>query len=93
MGGRPDFKNFCSEVLDSCVSEGQRGPLEQRLDLLRQFVKESDENVTLKEEQDDLQNLVGSGVRIPSEGVRGTTQQRVAASHTLSRCSLVYFPA
>ena len=49
------------------MSEGQRGPLEQRLDLLRQFVKESDENVTLKEEQDDLQNLVGSGVRILSE--------------------------
>jgi hypothetical protein len=36
----------------------QSGPLEQRLQVLRQFVAESAENDELREEQRDLQDLV-----------------------------------
>ena len=44
----PDFEEFCDEVLASCESPSQAAPLQQRLDLLKQFVSEADVNKDIR---------------------------------------------
>jgi len=66
-GGVPEFGAFCKECLEACASQGQSGPLEQRLELLRQFVAESEENAALSGQQKDLDGLMASGVLVVAD--------------------------
>ena len=63
----PAFGDFCKMALENCSSPGQSGPLEQRLGVLRQFVKESDDNIELLAEQRDLEELIGSGCLVVAD--------------------------
>ena len=42
QGGIPDFQSFCKEAMRAVENPGPRASLKQRLDLLRQFVEESE---------------------------------------------------
>ena len=60
----PDFEEFCKEVLASCESPSQAAPLQQRLDLLKQFVSEAKVNKDIRKYQKDLKDLVKSGTLV-----------------------------
>ena len=66
-GGVPEFRTFCQEIMEACCSQGQSGPLEQRLQVLRQFVAEAEENDQLRAEQKDLDELVAGGTLVVAD--------------------------
>jgi hypothetical protein len=68
QGGVPKFGEFCAEIMDACAaSPGQSNPLQQRLEVLRQFVAESEENKAVRARQRDLADLVASGTLVVAD--------------------------
>ena len=62
---KPTFDSFCKQVLEACSSnKGQSGPLEQRLNLLKQVVAESEVNKDIRCQQKDLRDLARSGTLV-----------------------------
>jgi hypothetical protein len=66
-GGMPEFCEFCDEMMAACCSGQQSGPLAQRLELLKQFVAESEENEELYAEQADLSQLLAGGTLVVAD--------------------------
>jgi hypothetical protein len=59
-GEVPEFEDFLNEFKDSC-SGNQSAPVEQRLQLLRSMVYESDENKSIQGEGCDLADVMQAG--------------------------------
>jgi hypothetical protein len=63
----PSFTLFLEEVKEACKVQGQGGPLLQRLELLKTFVFESDDNVPLRDFYKSLDSLMDSGTLVVAD--------------------------
>lgn len=63
----PNFKTFINDVMEKIKSPSQSAPMEQRLQLLHNFVEESDKNSKLISDSIDPISLLKSGVLVVAD--------------------------
>lgn len=66
-GYLPQFNAFCKEMLDEITTPSQQSPLKQRINLLQEFIVESDKNKAMRKEHTDLIDHINSGVLVVAD--------------------------